>query len=171
MEKAAAAREVLSRCSYLLKELREAPTGVAWEAKYSGALALLRSVGHVLDKTDSSFSTALKTAISQWWKELKSRKSADAIFWQFVDQDRNLILKESKLRAGQSVSVFVQGVSAVALAAGQERPASVPQAAVPKANFAYQMNAGPFVGDDPRDLIEEAIRWWNDQLDQIEKST
>jgi hypothetical protein len=49
---ASAARVVLSRAEYMLTELRDDPRGVAWEAKFSASVALLRSIGHVLEKTD-----------------------------------------------------------------------------------------------------------------------
>ena len=33
----------------------------------------------------------------------------------------------------------------------------------------YQMNSGRFVGQDPRDLVGDAIEWWEKQLDDIER--
>jgi hypothetical protein len=51
------AREVLARCEYLFDELKATkPSGIAWEAKFSGTIALLRSVGHALEKTDAAAS-------------------------------------------------------------------------------------------------------------------
>jgi hypothetical protein len=121
------AREVLLRCEYFAKALRENPTGVAWEAQFSAALALLRSVGHVLDKSKTE----------QWW------------------------------RAGQSAAVYLQGVSAEGLVAGQA-PALPPVPAQPKADIYYHMNVGVFAGHDPRDLIDKAISWWNEELSKID---
>lgn len=169
MISASAAREVLSRCEYILNGLRQEPTGIAWEVKFSAALALLRSVGHVLKKTDSPTSSALKNEIDRWWKEIMANKSKHPIFWEFVEQERNLILKENQVRAGQSAMIFLQGVSATGIAAGQEPPPAPTQTNTPKAIYSYHMNEGPFIGRDPRDLIEDAIRWWHEQIINIEK--
>jgi hypothetical protein len=157
------AREVLRRCQYFAEKLREDPSGVAWEAQFSAALALLRSVGHVMDTTKTK----------QWWLNLRANREANAIFWKFINIERNLILKEAQLRAGQSVTVRIKGVSATGLAAGEvsavppERPPSDATSA-----HSYRMNDGEFVGrDDPRDLIDEAIAWWNVELSKIDGST
>jgi hypothetical protein len=154
------AREVLLRCEYFAKALRENPTGVAWEAQFSAALALLRSVGQVLDESKTK----------QWWSDLKSKKHSVSIFWDFIYNERNLILKEDKLRAGQSAAVYLQGVSAEGRVAGQAStvPPSVPPQL--KANIYYHMNDGAFAGRDPRDLIDEAISWWNEELSKIDSS-
>src|SRR3954453_7659961 len=104
---APAAREVLARCEYLLAELRDKPTGIAWQTKLSAVIALLRSVGHVLHKVDANKSEPLKKAVEQWWKAINSTKPRPEIFWQFIDEERNLILKQGKFQAGQSVTVSV----------------------------------------------------------------
>jgi hypothetical protein len=155
------AREVLSRCEYFAKTLREDPTGVAWEAQFSAALALLRGVGHALDKSKTE----------QWWKHLKSKKNTNSIFWDFIDNERNLILKEAQLRAGQSAFVYLQGVQVTALAAGQlpAPPPATPQQR--KTDYSYHMNDGVFAGRDPRDLIDEAITWWKGELSKIDTET
>ena len=35
--------------------------------------------------------------------------------------------------------------------------------------YNYKMNSGPFAGQDPRDLVRDAIKWWEEQLDDIEQ--
>src|SRR4051794_23138127 len=98
---ASASREVLERCEYLLMELRAEPTGIAWQAKLSATIALLRSVGHVLYWESKKANKSFETAVQQWWEGLKQRKPKPEIFWQFIECERNLILKEGQLRAGQ----------------------------------------------------------------------
>jgi hypothetical protein len=80
---ASAARVVLGRAEYMLTELRAESQGIAWEAKLSASIALLRSVGHVLDKTDSKRSLHLKQAINSWWKKIKvgEKSKKPEIFW------------------------------------------------------------------------------------------
>jgi hypothetical protein len=168
---ASAARNVLKRAEYMSTELRADPRGDAWEAKFSASIALLRSVGHVLDKTDGKRSAKLRAAIDQWWTPINAgkRQKAPEIFWAFIDEERNLILKEGDVRAGQSTMIELVGVSATALVAGQTPPPPPPPPKPPKATHSYHMNHGPFAGRDPRDLIEEAIAWWRTQLDLIEE--
>jgi hypothetical protein len=31
------------------------------------------------------------------------------------------------------------------------------------------MNSGRFAGQDPRDLVRDAIAWWSKELDEIEQ--
>jgi hypothetical protein len=153
------AREVLRRCQYFAERLREDPTGVAWEAQFSAALALLRSVGHVLDTKKTE----------QWISSVKANRETHALFWEFICKERNLILKEAQLRAGQSVTVPIQGVSAAGLAAGETPPPNQDrQQADLTSTYSFRMSDGKFVGRDPRDLIDEAIAWWNIELSRID---
>jgi hypothetical protein len=122
-----AARDVLARCEYLLGELKANPIGIAWQAKFSGAIALLRSVGHVLDKVDAAASPAARAEGDRWWSAIKSSKPEPDIFWSFIEVERNLILKEGQLRAGQSAMVQLVGAQATALAAGQTAPPEPPK--------------------------------------------
>ena len=160
--RADSAREVIARCDFFLDKLRENPSGVAWEAQFSGCLALLRSVGHVLDKCDAPLSTA------KWWTHsVEKNKAEHPIFWEFILEDRNLILKEGQIRAGQSAHVGIVGVEARALT-GRDNLTSPPSAPQPTASFTYQMNEGVFAGRDPRELIADAIEWWKTQVSSIE---
>jgi len=154
----------------MLTELRAQPQGIAWEAKLSASVALLRSVGHVLRFVDRKKSP-LRQAIDNHWKALEAGKAnkKPKIFWEFICEERNLILKEGKLRAGQSTMVAIVGVQATALAAGQSPPPPPPQQS-PRATHSYHMTGGSFVGRDPHDLIEEAIKWWRSELETIEEN-
>jgi hypothetical protein len=162
-----AARDVLARCDYLFGELKAKPIGIAWQAKLSGTIALLRSVGHVLDKVDAAASPSARAEVDGWWAAIKSTRPKPDIFWGFIEAERNLILKEGQLRAGQSAMVQLVGVQVVALAAGQTPPPEAPKQS-PKASYSYHMNDGPFTGHDPHDLVAEALQWWRDQLDLID---
>ena len=170
---ASAAREVLARAEYMLTELRDDPQGIEWEAKLSASLALLRSVGHVLDKADGQREQCLRQPINSWWRKIKAGKANrnPQIFWGFIDEERNLILKYGELRTGESTMVAIVGVQMTALVGGQSpAPSPSPQQS-PSATHSYRMIGGSsFAGRDPRDLIEEAIKWWRSELDTIEKN-
>src|SRR4051794_37275513 len=167
--RASAAKQVLSRCEYFRDRLRENPTGVAFLAQFSGCLALLRSVGHVLQKVDAVSSRTLGANQAKWWADLNASHSEPKIFWRFIEEDRNLILKESDIRAGQSVTVVLTGVEAPGLVAGEKpEPKAMLTKTMPEASYSYHMNRGDFTGRDPRDLIDEAIAWWHEQISKIE---
>ena len=166
--RAQAMREVVSRCEFFRERLWENPVGVAWQAQFSGCIALLRSAGHVLYKVDAASSDRLASSARKWWDSVKASKPEPTIFWEFIDKERNLILKESEIRAGQSVTITLVGVQALGLAAGQKPEPVLPAKARTEASYSYQMNQGHFAGRDPRELIDEAIAWWHQQILKIE---
>ena len=168
---ASASREVLARAEYFLHDLRRNPKGIEWQAKLSAAIALLRSVGHILEKRDARASSFLKVAIAHWWINLNAEKAnkRPGIFWGFIDEDRHLIMKEGELRAGYSVTVYPTGLRTTALVAGQVHNMTLPDEHT-HALYTYHMNGGLFDGRDPHDLVEDAIEWWRCQLSLIEKA-
>jgi hypothetical protein len=128
---------------------------------------LLRSVGHILER-ESKANKSFETAVKQWWKGLKHRKPKPESFWQFMEDERNIVLKEGQLRAGQSVAITLVGAAVIALAGDQVAPPPPPQKS-PEAIYSYHMNDGPFYGRDPHELVAEAITWWRMELQAIEK--
>jgi hypothetical protein len=154
------ARAVLGDCRIALLELRENPRGVQWRLRWCAVLTLLRAVGHVLSKVDAS-STSIapefRDEAARWWKELNRTKPEPLIFWEFIEKDRNALLKEYRFSAEQGI--VMRGVLDVMLLH------HMPVIAV--AEPTYLMKDGPFAGRDQRDLVEEAITWWDDQLEEI----
>ena len=60
-------------------------------------ICLLRMVGHVLDKVDSKLSESHKSVIEEWWARVNKNKPEPTIFWTFINESRNLVLKEYEL--------------------------------------------------------------------------
>jgi len=60
---------------------------------------MLRTVGQVLDKVDSKTDPKLARIIASHWSELKANRDANWIFWEFIDRERDNILKEFELGA------------------------------------------------------------------------
>lgn len=119
---------------------------------WSGTLALLRTSVEVL-KTEPD---PLKIAQEKWWATVNSQKSRHSIFWDFIREDRNVLLHLGVSNAGQSVTV-----SGVILREGGETPP-------PSIIYEYEIRTGPFAGKDPRELLGMAISWVEEQLDWIE---
>jgi hypothetical protein len=147
LHEAKRARTLLEDCRYALAELRSDPQGRAWRIRWFGTLAMLRAVGHVLNKVDAKSCSNMKKANSDWWKNLNNTKPNPAIFWKFIDSDRDLIVKEYDHRAAQDVTVN--------LGSGD-------------VTYTYAMRGGPFDGEDPRDVVQKAIDWWEHELTEIE---
>ena len=157
-----AAREVLIDCRGALAELSDGVQGPTWRRRWIIAVVLLRATGHVLEKVDSARSPKHKAAIAQWWANLKSTKPIPAIFWLFIEEERNTIVKEYQTNAGQGVTIQLSGIE-LNLRTGEQKidPPNPPK-------YHYTMNAGHFQGKDQRELIEEAIQWWEAELDAID---
>ena len=64
-----------------------------WRLLWVAGVALLRTIGHVLAKADATTSSRHKTEIDQLWATWKSDRAQYAIFWEFVEGERNNLLK------------------------------------------------------------------------------
>lgn len=64
-----------------------------WRIWWIAGIALLRTVGHVLDKVDAKRSPHHKMTILQAWSNWKEDKDTNWIFWTFIEQERNNLLK------------------------------------------------------------------------------
>jgi hypothetical protein len=116
----------------------------------------------VLDNVDGERDLKLRHAIDDWWKNLKSTKPEPLIFWALIDEERNAILKEYQTRAGQGVTIQLSGIE-INLRTGEQKsdPPNPP-------TYHYTINTGPFGGREQRELLGEAIAWWEAQLNAIE---
>jgi hypothetical protein len=64
-----------------------------WRLYWIAGLALLRTIGHVLDKIDAKISDEHRKIIDATWNRWKASRSDNAIFWDFIEQERNNLLK------------------------------------------------------------------------------
>ena len=143
-----AAREVLEDCRGAIDEIGGGIQGRAWRRRWVAAVVLLRTVGYVLAKIDINISSRYKTAIEDAWVRLNQSKPKPPIFWEFIEAERNNNIHEYEVGAGQGVTVHI----------GQNKPTE---------NH-YLVNTGPFAGCDQRDVLREAITWWEQYLDGID---
>ena len=143
-----AARLVLNDCREARSELVDDLSGSLWRRRYIACVALLRAVGHVLHNVDAEASDSHGSAIENWWQYQKRTKPEPAIFWSFVEDERNRFLKTYGPIAAQNMTVFPGG----------DR----------ESETIFVMKQGPFKGVDPRTLIMDAIEWWEKELDAID---
>lgn len=64
-----------------------------WKLFWVAGIALLRAIGHVLAKSDAIVSPKHKVEVNKLWEEWKSAPTENAIFWDFIEDERNNILK------------------------------------------------------------------------------
>lgn len=162
-----AAREVLSDCHIALQLLEEEQDSRKWRVHWAAAIALIRAVGHVLDKVDGAdglVKEASRTAFKRW----KIDPTCE-IFRDFIDGERNNVLKE--YRFGPHPTDEVE----MALLVTLRHPVTgevVQQTDVyPIGENIYKpMLEGFRHGDDARDVLTEALEWWSRELDAIDAS-
>lgn len=64
-----------------------------WRLYWVSGVALLRTIGHVLAKVDAKSSLQHSQAIDDFWKSLHSERESAWIFWEFIEKERNNLLK------------------------------------------------------------------------------
>jgi hypothetical protein len=163
MKMTSAARETLEDCRGALAELADGVQGRDWRRKWILAVVLLRAVGHVLDKVDGSKTSTYRAAIDRWWSELKASKPAPSIFWHLIDEERNTILKEYQTTASQGVTLQPTVIE-INVRTGEQK-VDPPKPPI----YHYTFNSGPYKERDQREVLLEAIAWWEQQLDLVDR--
>ncbi len=147
------ARQVLRDCTLALRLLDETTDLDLWRVHWVGALALIRAVGHVLHKVDGQ-DRAIRALADRGFKEWRAAPE-HAIFRDFIERERNAILKEYGFGYAQeeAVGVVFDGGFLAFLDENMYRP----------------LNEGYGKNEDARDVYREAIAWWNARLREIEE--
>ncbi|HSV69130.1 MAG TPA: hypothetical protein VLI72_03380 [Methylibium sp.] len=118
---------------------------------------------HVLREVDAQQDSQCGRAVADWSASLAARKPEPHIYWSFICKERNSILKKYKTSATQSEidreSFSRPKINPVTRQLHVEQLEPI---------YLYTITTGPFAGRDQRDLIHEAIRWWESQLDDID---
>ena len=148
-----------------LARLKCGQTEESWRIEWLAAVTALRSVGYVLRNVDAKDSSKLKAAIADSWKDWNSEdQRKHAIFRQFIDDERHSVLKEYKFGAERREGVFMLEDGSGKLLTEDGRSFLMEE------KF-FQMTDGPYIRRDGRDVIAEAIEWWERELDRIEEKS
>lgn len=160
------ARQVLIDCEIALEMLEAEQDLVRWRVHWAGALALLRAVGHVLHKVDSA-DPKVRHQVDVAYDRWKSNKTENAIFWEFIEQERNNILKEYRFNLHPLDQVDV-AVTMTAHHPDTGEIVQLPQMFPIRENIYRPILDGYSEGDDARDVYREALNWWKTELTAIE---
>ena len=104
----------------------------------------------------------LEKIINAEWAKLQGSKPEPRTFWEFIDQERNNILKEYQISAGQGITIR-PGTTHLNLKTGEQTHGeSLPTL------YHYTINSGYYKGKQQKDVLNEAIEWWDKYLANIE---
>ena len=156
-----AAREVLIDCRTALEMLEEVEDLRRWRVLWAGLVALLRSVGQVLKKVDGA-DAVIGRAVDERFMRLKAERQENAIFWEFIDKERNSILKEyrSNVSSADEIPLLVESYALHGGTAGEVFQLGE--------NLYRPILIGYGQGEDARDIYQEALDWWDRELTIIE---
>ena len=153
-------------CEVALDMLDDEEDERRWRVQWAGAMALLRTVGYVLRNVDGEDVT-VQPAVDAAWERWKRDRSSNAVFWDFIAEERHNILKEYRFSVLDSAEVGL----GVLVARGdqdscdpvlEETPVSIGE------NLYRPLVDGFGKGEDARDVYGEALRWWDAELSNIE---
>lgn len=162
------AREVLTDCETALEMLETEQDLARWRVHWAGAVALVRAVGHVLHKVDGSDPDVLRQ-IDFAYRRWKSQKVKNAVFWEFIEAERNNILKEYRFNLHPLDHVEVAILITVRHPETGEL-SQIPDVVPIGENIYRPVLDGYGEGNDARDVYREALDWWNVELATIEKA-
>jgi len=113
----------------------------------------------VLDKVDASNNAELRVAVDGAWSSWKSDELNNAIFWHFIEAERNAILKRYEFGYDDGPMPLIGGADAKdAEVVWLDDGLYVPSL------------SDDFPGEDARDLAQQAVDWWRRQLAAIESA-
>ena len=161
-------REALEDCRLALTMLEEETDLRRWRLIWFGAITLARSVGHVLDKVDAKLDAELNKLSQEAYRRWNSTAPEHEIFREFIDKERNTIVKEYQfnIHPSEEVHVAIMGTYRPVSGGDEIQEADV----FPIGDNIYRpILDGYREGDDARDVLSDAIGWWETELQSIER--
>lgn len=148
------ARKALGDCKIIHQMMETETDANRLRALWIGGLALLRTVGHVLQKVDGK-DEQIAVSLARIWPQRRK----DSIFRDFIENSRNRAIKEYEFD--------IYDLSTVLVVTENERGSQVPSL-FNDCEFMPLLD-GFGAGNDARDVYDAAIRWWNDVLGEVER--
>jgi hypothetical protein len=146
---------VLEDCRKALDLVDDARNEQEFRVHWVALVALLRAVGHVLDKVDAASSSELRGAVDTRWAEWRRNRDKHRLFWDFIEAERDSVLKTYE------IGVQPGDVQLVVQQAGAAEVFTLDEC------IFKPLLDGPFAGEDGRDVARDAISWWEGQLSEI----
>ena len=160
------ARKVMADCEIALELLESEQDLGRLRVHWAGAMALVRAVGHVLDKVDGRNLT-LRPLVDAAYSRWKADRSSNQIFWNFIHKERNNILKKYQLNTHPHEEIDAV-VMPAAEHVGTGEASQAQQAFSIGENLYRPILDGYGDSDDARDVYREALEWWRSELTVLE---
>ncbi|WP_171167305.1 hypothetical protein [Ruegeria sp. HKCCA0370] len=139
---------------------------------YISAVTLLRVFGHVLHKVDCNKFPEIGAEVERRFQRWKKGEGRDLIFAEFIEKERNLILKEyaPNWSPDNEVELKWRTLPAGPYASEESKQfsAALFKGLEGRTMKAILMPTGPFAGWSFDELLSEAASWWMQQLFEIE---
>ena len=113
----------------------------------------------VLDKVDRNVSPAVSDAIDQHWEDIKLDTEGNAVFWEFLKKERDLLAHQYE-HSAVSMDGFLLFESGERQLLENGEPLLLEQ------DF-FLLNTGKFRDDDGRDVMAEAVKWVEERISEI----
>ena len=155
------ARLVLSDVELVRDRLEDEEDEREWRLDWALAVVLLRTVGDVLHKVDGALNPAVLQAANALYRTW-SEGAENQIFREFIKKERDSIVHEYRSTMSEGPIIVLNVAAALS-----KYPMSVEN--LLDDNLFRPMMDGPYAGQDGRDLVDEAIRWWRIQLDKVDQ--
>jgi hypothetical protein len=136
---------------------REQLGSETWRVHWVACLALLRAVGHVLKNIDGETDAKHRDCIDKAWTRWKQDRKGNSIFWEFIEEERNNLLKEYKFGVVPEPELLTTETGDV-LGDEKDEPLET-------GDIYYKSSR---TDTDGGNAISQAIAWWKQQLDAIE---
>jgi hypothetical protein len=146
------ARRVLDDCKRASELLDDAEEPSVRRVLWVATIALLRAVGHVLDKADRQHNPFASAAIDELWGAFKIERERHQIFWSFIESERNAVLKQYEFGFSEEPIVVL-----------------LPDGSTHTVPLDLFLPSTSVDGEDARELVSEALAWWNSQLCRVEQ--
>ena len=156
------ARTVLDDCRLAIQDFRDAAPTPFWRVRWVGVVALLRAVGHVLQRVDAPSNPRIKVAVDSEFTALKQSRPHPLIFWEFIEGERNSVLK------AYSFTIHLHAFAHPGVASYDLRAGHTGGTEPTPTTYEYFLRSGPFAPRDPLDVCQEALAFWDAHLKRIE---
>ncbi len=152
-------------CRVAIEALDECEFGPEWRRSWVTVVALLRAVGHVLQKVDAPTDARMAKVIRQQYESLKRSRLEPAIYWGFIEGERNHVLKEYRFSGRHSSTTGSS--SSMSLAVGDGQIVTVTRDP-PGQLHMHVFDEGPFVGRHQVAVAKVAVEWWESYLAEVQ---
>lgn len=160
------ARVVLQDCKFAVVKHTNDLVGEDFRISWISVVTLLRAIGHVLEKVDAKQSPAMKQAVYQKWGELQQSKPEPYIFWDFIEEERNRLLKnyEHGITRRMTLPSLQHGIR-LSVDMANTRGGTC---WAPNAEIESYISSGRFEGMSEQKIAWIAYEWWETYLDEID---